>query len=195
MTLAAIAAKLAEEQAPPPAPAARIGLAWYVVQTSPNCERRAERGIKERLGFQTFLPIERKWVRHARRKTEREYPLFVGYLFVAFDIRRDPWTSIYSETSQRLYGVDRILSNGNRPSQVEPHKISDLRQMVKMGLFDETVGGNLKPGSKVTVLSHSQLDLATRIKAVTPDKRAEVVFSLLGRENVVKIPLSKIRPA
>ncbi len=76
-----------------PADAVPIGLAlgerWFAVNTQPLAEARAQRNL-ENQGFHTFMPRRRKMLRHARKLTVVEAPLFPRYLFIAFDPRRDP---------------------------------------------------------------------------------------------------------
>lgn len=188
-TLADVAAALGQK-APSPSAMPALGLAWYVVRSHPNQEFRASKGITADIGFPVFLPIERRYVVHARQKKVRDSSLLGAYFFVAFDVRRDAWMEILE-----VDGVADVLRNGLRPSRVEDQSINDLKQAVEMGLFDETVGSHLKPGARVIVPSHEGLGLAMRIKSVTKDKRAEIVYELLGREVSTILPLDRIRPA
>src|SRR3954451_7424467 len=71
-----------------PAGALPLGLAfgerWFAVNTQPLAEARATRNL-ENQGFRTFMLRRRKMLRHARRMTMIEAPLFPRYLFVVFD--------------------------------------------------------------------------------------------------------------
>lgn len=181
---------LAELIVPEPAPRPRppIGSAWYVVHTHPNLEATAEKGIKA-IGFSAFLPIERRWAVHARRKIERTYPLFGPYLFVSFDRQRDEWESIAD-----VRGVESILGAGMEPGRVRSEDIDAIRMAQKLGFFDATLGTKLA-GRNVRILNEGALELVGKILSVGVDRRADVVMSLLGRENVVRVPLSRLRPA
>lgn len=167
-----------------------VGAAWYVVHAHPNQENRAEQGIREGLGFATFLPVEKRFVRHARRRESRSYSLFGPYFFVSFDVHRDDqWPEI-----RHVVGVDAILSNGLIPQPVRAEDIDAIRTAQKLGYFDQTLGTNLA-GRSVRILNQSALDLVGKIRSVGADRRAEVVLSLLGRDNVVKVDLARLRPA
>ena len=79
------------------------GLGWYVVRTNVKCESRAKSGLIS-LGYDAFLPVEKVWIKHARRKTEKIRPLLPRYLFVGFDINRTPWQPILD-----VDGVEKVL--------------------------------------------------------------------------------------
>src|SRR5262249_56053552 len=65
------------------------GKKWYVVYANIKCEFRAEKGLRAK-GYDVFLPRARRWVRHARKKTERVVPLLPRYVFSGFDINLIP---------------------------------------------------------------------------------------------------------
>lgn len=69
------------------------GEAWYVVQTQPNGEARAEAHLR-RQGFRTYLPRYLRSRRHARKTQMVPRPLFPRYLFVGLDLARDRWRTI-----------------------------------------------------------------------------------------------------
>lgn len=167
----------------------KVGAAWYVVHSHPNQEFFAESGIKEVLGFPTFLPIEVRFVRHARRREPRTYSLFGPYFFVSFERSADEWPSITG-----IKGVESLLCNGTRPMPIRTDELDAIRTAQKLGFFDDTIGDKLK-GRNVRILNQAALDLVAQIKSVGKDRRAEVVLSLFGRENVVRVDLARLRPA
>ena len=58
---------------------------WYVAQVKPNGFASAEANL-DRQGFETFMPLRRKTVRHARQMRDVLRPVFPGYLFIKFDL-------------------------------------------------------------------------------------------------------------
>jgi hypothetical protein len=58
---------------------------WYVVQTQPQSESRAELNLR-RQGFTTYLPRYMRTRRHSRKVEMVARPLFPRYLFVGFDL-------------------------------------------------------------------------------------------------------------
>src|SRR5690349_23061473 len=74
-------------------PGPACGERWFAVNTQPFAEARAQRNL-ENQGFRTFMPRRRKMLRHARKLTTVEAPLFPRYLFISFDPRRDQWRKV-----------------------------------------------------------------------------------------------------
>jgi transcriptional antiterminator RfaH len=59
-------------------------LKWYVVQSKPREELRAEHFLKEK-GFQVYLPLMGVAITRGFRNVMKEKPLFPSYLFCRFD--------------------------------------------------------------------------------------------------------------
>ena len=97
-----------------------FGERWFAVNTQPFAEARAQRNL-ENQGFRTFMPRRRKMLRHARKLTAVEAPLFPRYLFIAFDPRRDQWRKINS-----TFGVSRLVMRGEAPHPVPDGVIEAL---------------------------------------------------------------------
>ena len=86
---------------------------WYVVNTHPHQEARAELNLR-RQGFDAYLPRLVRQRRHARRVDMTSVALFPGYLFVRLDAEAQPWRVI-----NNTFGVRRILCDGEQPLPVE----------------------------------------------------------------------------
>lgn len=168
------------------------GVSWFVVRTNIKCEFRAEMGLKAQ-GYKTFLPVEKVWIRHARRKSEKVRPLFSRYLFVGFDPNKTAWTPI-RETD----GVESLLvSVSGIPSPVPMKAIETLRGAIEVGVFDETRTGwqGAKPGDPLLLVEGPFRDFVVALKQSLPEKRVEIVLNLFGAERVLKVPLAWVRPA
>ena len=87
--------------------------AWYVVNTLPHQEARADQNLR-RQNYTTLLPVTRRTRRHARRLDTVLTPLFPGYLFVELDLETQSWSSINS-----TFGVKRLLCGGDRPTELQ----------------------------------------------------------------------------
>lgn len=94
---------------------------WIAVNAKPNQEGIALANL-DRQGFRTYLPLLRKTVKHARRKTEVLRPLFPGYLFVDIDRSSGVWRPVLS-----TYGVRGIVTCGDFPSIVPPGFVEALQ--------------------------------------------------------------------
>jgi transcriptional antiterminator RfaH len=99
-------------------------LKWYVVQSKPREERRAEYFLKEK-GLQVYLPIMEVAITRGLRSVIQEKPLFLGYLFCLFDPEESlgyvRWTK----------GVAKILPESIRPVPVDDNLIDTLRMLAQ----------------------------------------------------------------
>ena len=167
----------------------QAGKKWFVVYTNIKCEFRAEKGLAAK-GYDVFLPRARRWVRHARKKTERVAPLLPRYVFVGFDLDLMPWYEI-----RNTDGVEGILSNNTIPVAVPTAAIEDLRVMETMGVFDETTEVlRLSAGDHVRLIKGPFAGHLCTLKSARGKEKVEVVLALFGRENVLRVPLSALRP-
>jgi len=66
---------------------------WFLVQFKPNSLRIVERNLTRQV-FHTFLALHEETRRADGKLATRMRPLFLGYLFVAFDITTDGWRKI-----------------------------------------------------------------------------------------------------
>ena len=76
---------------------------WYVAQLKPNGFARAEANLKKQ-GFETFMPLRRKTVRHARQMRE-VLRRFFQVIFLPASVRRAA-TGGKSIRHSALTGVD-----------------------------------------------------------------------------------------
>ena len=164
------------------------GDAWYVVYTTVKGEFRAKLAL-EAQGFTVFLPVEKRWIRHARRRSHAIRPLFTRYLFVRFDINRDHWYAI-----KRTDGVEAILTNDSIPVRVPASIIEDLRAAQAIGVFDQTVKElNLKEGDQVRIASGPFRHFVARVKDAKSKKRVDILLQLFGSERILQFSAEMLR--
>jgi len=173
--------------------AIRPGFGWFVVYTHAKCEARAEAGIKG-LGYSTYLPMEKRWIRHARYKRAEERPLLARYLFVGFDPLEKPWSPI-----RQVQGVcDLVLADG-APKRMGPRDVAmvaALKASQMVGAFDQTRAvERMCAGDSVEVVAGpfsgfiGQLQSADNAQA-----RAEILVSFLGKDHSVGMDFEQLRP-
>jgi transcriptional antiterminator RfaH len=164
---------LAPVQAVPPGLA--FGERWFAVNTQPLAEARAQRNM-ENQGFRTFMPRRRKMLRHARRMTMVEAPLFPRYLFVAFDPLRDRWRRINS-----TFGVLRLVMSGDAPHPV-PDGVTEALIAVTMegGIVD--LAAKLRAGSAVRVMAGPFADRLAMLEQLDDSGRACILLDIMGRQ-------------
>ena len=166
------------------------GLGWYAVRTEVKSEFQAQMGLLAG-GFEVFLPVEKVWIRHARRKAEKIRPLLPRYLFVGFDINKTPWHPIkYTD------GVEMLLISAKHvPVRIPTAAIDELRGAVKVGVYDETRTGwqGAKPGDKLLLVKGPFRDFIVALKQARPKKRVDILLNLFGCDRELTVPLAWVR--
>lgn len=99
-----------------------IGARWIAVGTHPHRELVATHHLA-RQGFDTYCPMIRRSVSHARRKLEVVRPLFPGYIFAATDPHLALWRPVLSTV-----GVRSIVRCGEQPSTIDGQFIQALKR-------------------------------------------------------------------
>jgi transcriptional antiterminator RfaH len=101
---------------------------WIVVNTHPHKEASAISNLQNQ-GFNTYCPMLRKRVRHARRTTNVLRPLFPGYLFIEFADQSLSWRPILSTV-----GVRTVVRNGEEPCRLDSRSLAGLRFRAQDGV-------------------------------------------------------------
>lgn len=164
------------------------GARWYVVYSQPHREFYAQTQLAAQ-GFQSFLPRYRKTVRHARRLTTVSAPFFNRYLFVALDLNRDQWRSIYG-----TFGVTSLISDGTFPIPVPDGIVESLISISDDNGF-MNFGDALQVGERVRMLNGPFADLIGELVRLDGTRRARVLLQLLGGAIAVSIDRGHLAPA
>ena len=153
---------------------------WYLVQFKPNSHKIAERNLL-RLGFETFLPMQKSTQRKTSKFIDVMKPLFPGYMFVSCDTAQQPWRKINS-----TIGVSRIVSFGNKPVQASLDLVQGLQARC-----DEA--GELKPlehfkaGEQVTLTAGPFANFIATVERMDADQRVWVLLDLMGQKSRVRV--------
>lgn len=166
------------------------GSHWFVARTHIRMEEKAERDLKD-IGFEVFLPMEKRWVKHARRKEQKSYPLFTSYIFIRIDPSKQGFYAV-----KNTHGIERLLGSCGVPLSIPERLIEMLKDLEEIGCYDETsIVPNLPAGSKVKIVEGPFTEFIGTLKAASKRKSVEVLLDLFGRETVNKMPLSWVRAA
>ncbi len=149
---------------------------WYLIQTKPRQEQRAEEHLR-RQHFECYRP--HKPGSESRKPTE---PLFPGYLFIRLDRLEDNWYPIRSTR-----GVARVVSFGGEPTPVRDEIIEQLRQRIATGT-EPAESPPFKPGDRVQLVGGSFQDLEAIFVSTDGEKRSVILLNLLQREQKVRVP-------
>jgi transcription elongation factor/antiterminator RfaH len=169
-------------------PALVRGERWYVVQTLPCREARAQLQL-EAQGFRTFLPRYAKTVRHARSLSTSSAPLFPRYLFVALDLGRHRWRSVNG-----TFGVAGLLMGNELPLSVQGGVVESLA--ASCGADGHVaLADRLAVGQAVRVLSGPFADMVGKLVRLDGAARVQVLLQLLGGEVPVSVARAALMPA
>ena len=161
---------------------------WYVVQTKPRNEFRAERELSNQ-GYASYLPeIQTRCLRRERERTVTE-PLFPRYLFIQLSLVRSDWHPIRSTR-----GVTGLVTFGDGdPLPVSDHVVDTIRD----NCCELAVQPRFTLGDRVRVMpSEIQQPQATefwgRLASMDGEGRAVVLLSLLGREHEIQVATDRL---
>jgi transcriptional antiterminator RfaH len=166
------------------------GFTWFVVVCNPKCERRAQLGLR-RAGYQTYLPQTKRWVVHARKKEERENPLFPRYLFIGLRDDQDFWKL------RGVDGVEGVVRNDNSPVRVSGSLLARLLKRETSGEFDFTrlpdLGPQYVPGEAVRLTVGAFTDLQAQVVSMLSKGRVEVLLDFMGRGTKVQMKATELQ--
>ena len=123
-------------------------LEWYILTTSPLCERLVAARIKRKMiEAATFVPIARYAVRRRGNRYDVERVVFPGYLFIAF---RDapPWLYV-----REVGGVRGVISVDGVPLLIDEHMVGDLMSRCLRGAFNPKPPDRVQRGLRVVASS------------------------------------------
>lgn len=174
---------------------------WYCIVTNPNCQRRAQAGLIDR-GYRAFYPQTRRWVKHARQRKAKDYPLLGRYLFVEVD---------YHEQSEQSFGevrtvdgVESFLSIGNKPLVMPREWVERAMQRYISGEWDFVrqepvmVNGELRrnpPMPLGALVAVMEGEFANMLAVLTARKNGKVVVLPRGALKPVTMAPDNVRAA
>lgn len=154
---------------------------WYLIQTKPRQEARAEENL-QRQHFECYRPVkygEKK--RGSRGPSEEE--LFPGYLFIRMDQASDNWYPIRSTR-----GVARIVTFGGMPIPVKDQLIEQIRER----LLATPASVSFQEGDAVRITAEGFNEVEAIFLSCDGDERAVILLNLLHREQKVTLPVSSL---
>lgn len=158
---------------------------WSVVNTHPHKEALAVEHL-QRQNFQTYCPLIRKRIKHARREQDVLRPLFPGYVFARIDLSVHRWRSISS-----TIGVRALVSFGERLSFLHDDFIHSLRARE----IDSAIVRPESPyvvGQAVRVSGGAFDGLVATIIEMSEKDRLIVLMDILNRPVKVKLEAASV---
>lgn len=165
------------------------GSRWYAIMTNIRCEERAKNGLMEK-GFRAFLPVTRRWVKHARTRQAVNRPLLSRYLFVETDANRRGFFEIRATD-----GVEAIVSTCGVPSAMPKGLIEEFIRRQMGGEFDEVAKEAIPPGARIRIMDGEYSQFFATVVSVSRASGGEVLAQLLGTRTRQRFALLNVRPA
>ena len=146
-----------------------------------------EEGVREQ-GYQTYTPVERRYIRHQRRRREIVRSVLGPYVFVRFDRESDDWPQLLN-----VDGVHEILQNQDVPVRVKDDDIDKLKRAESAGVFDYVaVKSPFKINDKVQICEGAWSGLMAKVLSASPRKRVRILLCALGVMEVDPCILRKV---
>lgn len=154
---------------------------WVAVNSHPNREHAAETHLRNQ-GYETYVPVLRKQIRHARQVRSVHRPFFPGYLFVRLAPPQMRWRPILS-----TIGVRTVVCMGDTPCIVPKAFIDDLKSREKEGVIMRPA---ITPqiGDAVHIGHGAFEGLAGKLIGLTESDRLIVLMNFLNRPVCVTVP-------
>ena len=162
---------------------------WYVAQLKPNGFERAISNLN-RQNFDTFMPMRRKTVSHARQIKEVLRPVFPGYIFVRFGSQQSDWRKINS-----TFGVARLVSfRAQKPAAVPGGLMLALMERCDEKAVLRPLD-DLKAGEAVKVVTGSFAEFVGEIEAFVAADRLRILFDFMGQKTRLDVPRGNVERA
>jgi transcription antitermination factor NusG len=142
----------------------------------------------------TFNPL---YVSRSPRSDLVTEPLCQGYLFIRFDVAREPWLGL-----RNVPGIAGLICDADGMPKTVPHRIMArllAHPIVYAPGAEERAGVEVMKapcdGDKVIVMAGPFASFHGEVKTMTAEDRADLRMCLFGRETVINLPLSSFRAA
>ena len=155
------------------------GMRWYVVQTKPRQEERAQHFLTEK-GFETYLPRMEVASNRGSRRTLIQKPLFPNYLFTRFDQQESLAHVRWTE------GVVKILPESSRPQSIANEIV---RGVMRLAHEDGVIRKNsLKASDKVKIVKGPFKELLGVFEHWTSNRgRVRVLLNLINYQASIEL--------
>lgn len=161
---------------------------WYVVNTQARRESVASDNLR-RQGYEVFLPVLSKTVRHARSVRLALEAYFPGYLFVRLDMASQRWRPIESSV-----GVLRLIKAGTRPTPAPVGLVESLIERSGPEGLLRLEPEELQPGQVVRITKGPFADSLAVVDRASGAERVRVLLTLLGQATAVSLARQDVVP-
>lgn len=195
---------------------------WYVVQTNPNCEKKAV-GELRRVGLRAYIPTQYSQYRHREKgDAVKSRPLLIGYVFVRFNEAPAMLAGVpqfrVARSCQGVRDFVRVArevgegARSNSPAALQweplaiPHSMvaafmrrQRLREFGRPEPINQTkrmaqLRQTFRPGKVVRIADGPFEGFLAILKKLTDGGKLEVETSLFGRPTKIMIDASQAAP-
>lgn len=164
------------------------GFHWFVVQTKPGNENRAETHLLNQK-IETFLPLLEIHQYPSGKMVQKIKPLFPNYIFARLDLKvhyyKVKWTR----------GVSKILGNGDGPVPIAEKVIESIKERVGKDNLVK-LEEELTEGDVVQITSGPFKELRGIFqKKMSDNGRIKILLNLIGVDVSVQISQWQIKRA
>ena len=156
---------------------------WFALAVKPRFDRAVARALEVK-GYQTLLPLYRKYHKYGARTKNSELPLFPGYVCCRFD----PQTRLPILTTP---GVLQVLGAGNRPIPLSDLEIYSLQAALKAQLPVEPFPF-VDAGQRVRINSGILAGVEGIVLRSKPSLRLVLSITLLQRSVLLEIGRNQV---
>jgi transcription antitermination factor NusG len=167
----------------PPADLFAQQLPWYGIRTRSNQERMVVAGLEGR-GYEPYLPLYLPNARRPNVLTKSELPLFPGYVFCRFDVKKRLPILMTS-------GVVSVVGCGREPVAIPNYEIEAVKAVLRSGLPAE-VCPYLVEGQRVRVTNGSLEGVEGILLKKKSQFRMVVSLTMLQRSISVEIDSDRL---
>lgn len=161
---------------------------WYVVQTRPKQEDRAEINLRT-LEIETFAPKvrERRFNLYADQPQYASKPLFPGYIFARFEVGQMFAKVCFTR------GVRCVVNFGNGPALVEDNVIDFIKSYIGHDGYI-SLGDEFNSGDRIIIADGPFKNLAGIFeRSVQATNRVIILLSTIGYQGRVELERGIVR--
>ncbi len=159
---------------------------WYLAQLKPNGFEKAVVNLA-RQQFETFMPMQMRTVRQARKLTNVLRPVFSGYIFIRFGLDGGDWRKINS-----TQGVAHLVSfNKSTPAPVPEALIEALKQRCDEAQLLQP-HADLTSGDTVKFGQGAFAEFSGTIEKMLDGERVRILFDFMGQETRVDLDAAAV---
>ena len=168
-------------------------MAWYTIQTSPNCEGKVIEGIKKLIEknnlaiSEIFSPEETIVEYKMGQKKERKKRLYSNYIFIEMDYNENVWHFFNG-----IKGFIGFVGNKLSPAKISEKEIMAIKNEVETSGVKHKIMFEI--GSNVRIVEGSFVDFIGIVRLVDQKRnKAKVGITIFNRESEVDVDLKSIK--